>query len=246
MATARPVTPRARVGAAPVLRKALKHGAPSLEVERRLWAAGNEIVVGIDEVGRGAWAGPLTLAAAVVPRDRRVYKVRDSKVLTEHERESLFERIADWVTAWGVGHASHEECDELGMSEAQRLAARRALDDLGMTPDRVLIDGNWDFVGGGNTDRLVKGDARCLSIAAASILAKVTRDRLMRAEAEHHPYWSFDDNKGYPCPRHKVALRGLGPSAIHRRSWVFMDHLPWAGLPRLVAPAPLAPQQPLF
>jgi ribonuclease HII len=235
---------------APVLRKALKAQAPSLEHERLLWADGHEVVVGMDEVGRGAWAGPLTLGAAVVPRDRRVNKIRDSKMLTEYEREALFERVGDWCVAWSVGHASPEECDELGMSEAQRLAARRALADLGLPADRVLLDGKWDFVGDGNSQMLVKGDARCLSIAAASILAKVTRDRIMRQEAEHHALWSFDENKGYPCPRHKMALRAVGPSAIHRRSWVFMDHLPWTGLPRLVPPPPVDPalrhQQRLF
>ncbi len=238
------------IGSAPVLRKALKRSAPSLAAERRLWAAGHEVVVGMDEVGRGAWAGPLTLGAAVVPRDRRVNKIRDSKMLTEREREALFDRVADWCVAWSVGHASDEECDELGMSEAQRLAAQRALDGLGVSADRVLLDGNWDFVGAGTSELLVKGDARCLSIAAASILAKVTRDRIMRAEAEHHPYWAFDLNKGYPCPRHKTALRAHGPSAIHRRSWVFMDHLPWGGVPRLVPPPPIDPdrrfQQRLF
>jgi ribonuclease HII len=223
---------------APMLRKAIKSKSPSLDFERGLWDAGHDVVVGIDEVGRGAWAGPLTLGAAVIPRDRRVYKIRDSKMLTEREREAMFERIAAWCTAWSVGHATYAECDELGMSEAQRLAARRAIAGLGLVPDRVLVDGNWDFVGGGITQRLVKGDARCLSIAAASILAKVTRDRMMRAEAEHHPYWDFEFNKGYPCPRHKAALQGLGPSAIHRRSWVFMDHLPWTGLPRVRPPDP--------
>jgi ribonuclease HII len=223
---------------APMLRKAIKSKSPSLDYERVLWDAGHDVVVGIDEVGRGAWAGPLTLGAAVIPRDRRVYKIRDSKMLTEREREAMFERIAAWCTAWSVGHATYAECDELGMSEAQRLAARRAIAGLGLVPDRVLVDGNWDFVGGGITQRLVKGDARCLSIAAASILAKVTRDRMMRAEAEHHPYWDFEFNKGYPCPRHKAALQGLGPSAIHRRSWVFMDHLPWTGLPRVRPPDP--------
>ena len=234
----------------PPLRRGIRARPPSLDVERRLWAAGHEVVVGIDEVGRGAWAGPLTLGAAVVPRDRRVNKIRDSKVLMEHEREAIFDRVAGWCDAWSVGHVSPEECDELGMSEAQRLAARRALDGLGLPADRVLLDGNWDFVGDGTSELLVKGDARCLSIAAASILAKVTRDRIMRAEAEHHPHWSFELNKGYPCPRHKTALQGLGPSAIHRRSWVFMDHLPWSGLPRFVAPPPVDPdhrfQQRLF
>jgi ribonuclease HII len=235
---------------APVLRKALKRSAPSLDVERRLWTEGHDLVVGMDEVGRGAWAGPLTLGAAVVPRDKRVNKIRDSKMLTEREREALFDRVAGWCVAWSVGHASEEECDELGMSEAQRLAARRALDALGVPADRVLLDGKWDFVGEGTSELLVKGDARCLSIAAASILAKVTRDRIMRAEAEHHPYWAFELNKGYPCPKHKTALQGVGPSAIHRRSWVFMDHLSWGGLPRLVPPPPVDPalryQQQLF
>ena len=85
---------------------------------------------------------------------------------------------------------------------------------------------------------IVRGDSQCLSIAAASILAKVTRDRIMQAEHEHHPWWWFDSNKGYPCPRHKASLRGVGPSAIHRRSWVFMDGLPWTGVPRIVRPDP--------
>jgi ribonuclease HII len=233
-----PVGTRARTtpGTVPTLRKALKRSAPSLGIERALWADGHEVVVGMDEVGRGAWAGPLTLGAAVVPRDRRVNKIRDSKMLTEAEREALFDRVAEWCVAWSVGHASEEECDELGMSEAQRLAARRALDGLALSADRVLLDGKWDFVGGGNVQRIVRGDATCLSIAAASILAKVTRDRIMLAEAEHHPYWWFDHNKGYPCPRHKAVLRGMGPSAIHRRSWVFMDTLPWTGIPRIVRP----------
>ncbi len=223
---------------APMLRKALQRQSPSLSRERELWDAGHEVVVGMDEVGRGSWAGPLTLGAAVLPRDRRVYKVRDSKQLTAREREALFDRIAGWCTAWAVGHATHEECDDLGMSEAQRLAARRALQGLGLRPDRVLLDGKWDFVGGGIAQRIVRGDSRCLSIAAASILAKVTRDRIMRAEAEHYPWWWFDQNKGYPCPRHKAALRGLGPSAIHRRSWIFMEDLPYAGIPRIVRPDP--------
>ena len=221
---------------APQLRKALKRRAPGLSIERELWADGHEVVVGVDEVGRGAWAGPLTIGAAVLPRDRRVNKVRDSKALTEREREALFDRIAQWCSAWAVGHASQAECDELGMSEAQRLAARRAIEGLGVRPDRVLLDGNWDFVGGGITRKVVKGDATCLSISAASILAKVTRDRMMRLEDEHYPAYDFAWNKGYPCPRHKQALRGLGPSAIHRRTWAFMDDIPWTGAVRLVRP----------
>lgn len=225
----------------PTLRPSLKRKAPGLTVERRLWDAGYDVVVGMDEVGRGAWAGPISVGAAVLPADRRVYKVRDSKLLTPEERESLFERVAGWCRAWAVGHASHRECDELGMSEAQRLAARRALKGLGLTPDRVLLDGRWDFVGGAT--KIVGGDATCLSIAAASILAKVTRDRIMCDEAEHYPAYWFESNKGYPGPRHKAALQWLGPSAIHRRSWAFMDGLMWPGIRRYERPQA---QQQLF
>ncbi len=204
--------------------------APTLKLEKSLWAAGNEFVVGVDEVGRGSWAGPLTVGAAVLPTDRRVNGVRDSKQLSEARREVLFERVADWCLAWSVGHASHSECDQLGMSAAQKLAASRALDGLGIQPDVVLVDGNWDFVGRGNTRTVVKGDSSVLSIAAASILAKVTRDRIMRVEAENYPAFDFERNKGYPCPRHQFALKGYGPTPIHRRSWAFMDSLPWKGL----------------
>ncbi len=221
------------------------------------------MVVGIDEVGRGAWAGPLTLAAVVLPRDRRVYGVRDSKQLTEARREQLFDRVVQWCDAVGVGHVDHDECDELGMSSAQRLAARRALDSLGLRPDVILVDGPWDFindVGGAGAhpgghghagsqdvgpvavETIVKGDARCLSIAAASIIAKVTRDRLMRGAAENYPAFNFERNKGYPCPRHKLALKGYGPTPVHRRSWSFMDNLPW--LARRTPP--VAAQETLF
>ena len=212
------------------MRAALKSAAPTLAVERLLWAEGHQVVVGMDEVGKGAWAGPLTLVAAVLPTDRRVYRVRDSKLLTEAEREGLFDRIADWCVAWSTGHASNDECDQLGMSAAQRLAARRALDGLGLEADAVLVDGRWDFVGNGKTRALVKGDAICLSIAAASILAKVTRDRLMRAAAVDYPDYNFDSNKGYPCPRHRAALAAQGPTPLHRRSWAFMDTHGWSHL----------------
>ena len=200
---------------------------PTLSVERSLWEQGHDVVVGVDEVGRGAWAGPITVGAAVLPQTRRVYRVRDSKMLTEAEREKLFGRIADWCTAWAVGSASQEECDSIGMADAQRLAARRAIEGLGVQPDHVLVDGNWDFVGLSSTRRIVRGDASCLSIAAASILAKVTRDRLMRKESPNYPVYEFDSNKGYPCPRHKMALHAYGPSAIHRRTWIFMENLVW-------------------
>lgn len=211
--------------------------APTRTFENELVAAGHEIIVGIDEVGRGAWAGPLMVGAAVLPRGRRVNGVRDSKMLTEANREFLFDRIAGWCAAWSVGAASQQECDELGMTAAQKLATRRAIAALGMRPDVAVVDGKWDFVTPcvANVETLVKADQKCLSVAAASILAKVTRDRLMREASVHFPQWSFDTNKGYPCTLHKAALQAYGPSAIHRRTWVFMDNfVPWPGVPRIV------------
>ena len=235
----------------PTLRKALKRSAPSLGIERALWTEGHEVVVGMDEVGPGRVgrpAHPRRRGGAEGPPGQQDPRLEDA----HRGRAGGAVRPRRRAGAWRgrSGHASEEECDELGMSEAQRLAARRALDGLGLPADRVLLDGKWDFVGDGTSQMLVKGDARCLSIAAASILAKVTRDRIMRAEAEHHPYWAFELNKGYPCPKHKMALQGIGPSAIHRRSWVFMDHLSWGGVPRFVPPPPIDPalrnQQSLF
>ncbi|GMQ93905.1 MAG: ribonuclease HII [Acidimicrobiia bacterium] len=196
-----------------------------------MWNADKEVVVGVDEVGRGAWAGPLTVGAVVIPRDRRVYKIRDSKQLTESEREAIVDRVKQWAVVWSVGHVSAEECDDLGMSGAQRLAAQRALSALDVRPDHVLVDGPWDFVGDVSVTTIVRGDAISLSIAAASIIAKVTRDRMMRDAADWLPWYSFDSNKGYPCHKHRAALDVLGPSTIHRRSWAYMDKLPWSGIP---------------
>ena len=215
--------------------------APTRRIEQELWAEGHEHVVGIDEVGRGAWAGPLMVGAAILPRDKRVLGVRDSKLLTEANREALFDRIAGWCVSWSVGAVSQAECDELGMAAAQRLACRRAVEALTVVPDVAVSDGKWDFVSPtvARVEMRVKADRNCLSVAAASILAKVVRDREMRGLAEHYPAWSFDTNKGYPCPVHKAALAGCGPSAIHRRTWVFMDnYVPWTGTPRTYRPNP--------
>lgn len=202
-----------------------------MRLERSHWEAGR-IVAGIDEVGRGAWAGPLTLAAVVLPTDRRINKVRDSKQLSRAAREGLHDRIVDWVDDWAIGEASAAECDQLGMSAAQRLAAHRAIAGLGRAVDHVLVDGPWDFVGDHETTCIVKGDSISLSIAAASILAKVTRDRQMVDEAEHFPAYGFDSNAGYPAPDHVAALSAYGPTTVHRRSWVFMESLPWTAVRR--------------
>lgn len=220
------------------LRPSLKSSVPGTGYERDLWASGRDVVVGLDEVGKGAWAGPLTVGAVVIPRDRRLYKVRDSKQLTPSEREAMATRIMGWAAGWAVGHASAAECDDLGMSDAQRLATRRALANLDLSPDHALIDGKWDFVQTIEATTIVKGDTRSLSIAAASIIAKVTRDAIMRSESTAYPWYSFESNKGYPCHRHRAALRLLGPSTIHRTSWAFMRDLGWDGIAECQIQAP--------
>ena len=215
----------------PRMRAALRGRAPGLVAERELWDAGHRVVGGLDEVGRGAWAGPLTVGVVVPDRIRRITGVRDSKMLTESEREALFGRITAWAEAWSVGHASNDECDDLGMSDAQRLAARRALEGLGITVDRVLLDGRWDFVGGGRARTIVRGDSTSLSIAAASVVAKVTRDRILRDADRLHPGFGFAESKGYPSPIHRAALAQRGATTYHRRSWSFMHRLPAIGEP---------------
>jgi ribonuclease HII len=210
---------------------------PSLRLERRCWQAGDQVVCGIDEVGRGAWAGPVTVAA-VIPAPQHVRGVRDSKELTPEDREKAAGKVTAWAVAIGIGHASHEECDELGMTAALRAAGRRALTQLaiqGYEPDRIILDGKHDYLGlGARVTTVIKADVTSLTVAAASCVAKVTRDALMHAEAEHYPPYGFESNVGYPAPVHKAALAGYGPSAIHRRSWIFMDGSPWRG----VAPPP--------
>jgi len=212
---------------------------PTLRLERRCWAAGEQVVVGIDEVGRGAWAGPVTVGA-VVPGEAHLRGVRDSKELTRPERERAATAVRTWARAVGVGHASYEECDAYGMTLALRMAAERALAQLaeaGFEPDRIVLDGKHDYISGGagpyagKVTTVIKGDTSILSVAAASCVAKVTRDAMMREEAEHFPPYDFESNVGYPAPAHKYALAAYGPSAIHRRSWIFMEHLCWRGLP---------------
>ncbi|MEX1009475.1 MAG: ribonuclease HII [Acidimicrobiia bacterium] len=216
---------------------AVRQPFPTLRLERRLWDAGDRVVCGIDEVGRGAWAGPVTVAA-VVPAPEHVRGIRDSKQLGRPEREVAADAVRVWAVAFGVGHASYEECDELGMTAALRAAGHRALAQLdaqGYAPDRIVLDGNHDYLGlGARVTTVIKGDATCLAVAAASCVAKVTRDRIMREEAVHYPPYDFESNVGYPAPVHRAALAGYGPSAIHRRSWIFMEGLCWRGLP----PAP--------
>lgn len=193
---------------------------PGLRIERRWWDEG-AVVAGIDEVGRGAWAGPVTYCALVLPSDKRMYKLRDSKMLDAQRREELAARLRGFAVDIGIGEASNAEIDALGMTAAIRLAAARAVDALEVRPDVALIDGNWDFLAGYGTtnERVIGGDAHSALIAAASIVAKVHRDAGMTGLCPQYPTYRFSSNKGYPSPEHKASLREHGPCELHRASW---------------------------
>ena len=201
---------------------------PSLGLERSL----SGVVCGVDEVGKGSWAGPLVVCVAVLSSDvaEGDFVARDSKSLTETRREQIFDEVARQCAAWALGSATNEECDALGMSAAQRLATTRAFAELAaqsVKPDSAVVDGRWNFVSPNVPQVLmqVKADAESLSVAAASVLAKVSRDRLMREAAEVHPHWAFATSKGYPCPKHRSGLLEHGVSPLHRTSWAFMANL---------------------
>jgi ribonuclease HII len=193
---------------------------PGIEHERRWWSQG-ACVAGVDEVGRGAWAGPVTFAAVVLPSDRRMYKLRDSKMLDAARREELAARLRVFAECIGVGHATNTEIDALGMSEAMRRAAMRAVQALPVVPDVYLVDGNWNMLSAVDqpVETIVHGDGRCASIAAASIVAKVIRDRMMTEHCPSYPRYVFSSNKGYPSPPHVAALDRYGPCTLHRHSW---------------------------
>ncbi|MFJ6216289.1 ribonuclease HII [Streptomyces sp. NPDC092296] len=218
---------------------------PTHSVERSLRRAGAAVVAGVDEVGRGAWAGPVTVCAAVTGLRRPPEGLTDSKLLTPLRRTALRAVLADWVTAHALGHASAEECDQLGMTAALRLAAVRALEGLPVRPDAVILDGKHDYLGGPWRVRtVIKGDQSCVSVAAASVLAKVYRDGLMAELGAEHPPYAFQDNAGYPSPVHRAALAEFGPSPLHRLSWAYLDDLPaWRHLKKVRTPAPDAGQQ---
>ncbi|WP_042386175.1 ribonuclease HII [Streptacidiphilus melanogenes] len=200
---------------------------PSHSVERSLRRAGARLVAGVDEVGRGAWAGPVTVCAAITGLRKPPAGLTDSKLLTQRRREELEPVLADWVHAFALGHASPGECDELGMTAALRLAAVRALEALPEQPDAVILDGKHDYLGGPWRVRtVIKGDQSCVAVAAASVIAKVRRDAMMAELGEQYPDFAFADNAGYPSPVHRAALERLGPTGHHRLSWAYLDELP--------------------
>jgi ribonuclease HII len=204
----------------PAPRRRAGQPVPSVRLEARHWEV-DEVLAGVDEVGRGSWAGPVTFAAVVLPRSRRIYKLRDSKLLRPDERERLADRVHGLALAVGIGHAGNDEIDRVGMSLAMRRAARRAVDALPLRPHALLLDGSWDFLAdyGTRNRTVVRGDAYSASIAAASIVAKVARDRLMVEADPGRPAYAFASNKGYPSPEHRDALAAFGPCDLHRTSW---------------------------
>lgn len=193
---------------------------PDFSLEQALWQRGYARVAGLDEAGRGCLAGPVVAAAVVLPPDARIPRLDDSKKLSAAARDAVFEAVRSEALAVGVGQCSPAEIDELNILRAAMEAMRRAALDLALGPDFLLIDGNqrlpdtpWP------QEPVVKGDARSLSIAAASVVAKVTRDRLMTRLHEDFPAYGWAGHKGYPTASHYAALRTHGPSPHHRRSF---------------------------
>ena len=193
---------------------------PTRRRELALWRAGGAVVAGADEVGRGPLAGPLVVAAVVLPRDHRpawLSEVRDSKQLTPAQRSRLAPLIRAESEAWAIGRTPAAEIDEIGLARALRLAYRRALEELREPPDIVLADGNDRLDLPWPTEMIVRGDASVASIAAASIVAKEWRDEQMARLDARHPQYGFARHKGYGTPEHLAALRRHGPCAEHRR-----------------------------
>jgi len=212
--------------------------SPSLRMERSLLRDGVTFLACADEVGRGALSGPATVGMVVITAETKTAPkgVRDSKLLTPEARTRLAPKVRRWALSHSVGHASPDEIDEFGIIAALRLAGHRALAGLAVTPDLILLDGNHDYLSPpdqvalfgtpvGLADRVppvitaIKADMRCAAVAAASILAKTSRDALMVELAKTHPGYGWQENKGYASPEHIEALRALGPCAAHRRSW---------------------------
>jgi len=186
--------------------------------QEELHAAGHVIVAGVDEVGRGALAGPLTACAIILPVDVRIRGLDDSKAIIPPRRVELAQEISGVATAFSVAHIEPSDIDAMGMTAANRAVMRAAIAGLGVSVDHVLVDGIDDHLGMSCT-AVIDGDAKVACIAAASIVAKVTRDALMVALDERYPGWGFGQHKGYSTPEHKRCIDQIGLSPIHRRSF---------------------------
>lgn len=194
------------------------------EHERALYERGYTVLAGVDEAGRGPLAGPVCAAAVILPRELQIDGLNDSKKLSEKKREALFDIIRENALAYSVAFASHREIDELNILNATYLAMNRAVAGLSLTPDMTVIDGNRAKGIEFPNITLVGGDGKSANVAAASVLAKVTRDRLMCELAEKYPGYGFEKHKGYPTRAHYEALGRLGPSEIHRVTFLRKKH----------------------
>ena len=213
----------------------MKHRRPSLEREVALWCEGRSVVAGVDEAGRGPLAGPVVAAAVVFPVGAKPIRgLDDSKLLTARQRARLAVRIRQRALAVAVGAASVREIDRLNIRRASILAMRRALDRLGIVPTDVLVDGLPCPELACRHEAIIDGDAKCHSIAAASVIAKTIRDLLMERLSAHHPVYCWASNKGYATPEHLDALEIHGPTRHHR--WSFEPVAQLSLLPALRAP----------
>ena len=190
------------------------------EIERACWARGFQLVCGADEAGAGPLAGAVYAAAVILPPELEIAGLNDSKQLTEKKREALFPVIQERAVAWAVAWADEGEIDAMNILNARLLAMERAIQKLSPAADYALIDGNRDRGITVPHETVVKGDSRSANIAAASILAKVSRDRYMLEMAQKYPEYEFEKHKGYPTKRHYELLRKYGPCLIHRRTFL--------------------------
>ena len=190
------------------------------ELENELYDSGIGVICGVDEVGRGPLAGPVFTAAVILPKDCEILYLNDSKKLSEKKREELFLEISEKALAIGIGSCTPEEIDALNIKQATRKAMLQAVQNLELQPGIVLVDA--ETINGLDIRQvpIIKGDAKSVSIAAASIIAKVTRDHLMEEYDKIYPQYGFASNKGYGSAAHMEALRQFGPCPIHRRSFI--------------------------
>ena len=190
------------------------------KLETELFDLGYSAVCGIDEAGRGPLAGPVCAAAVILPRNLEIPGLDDSKKLSDKRRRELFPMIKEQAVAYGIGFADHREIDEINILQATFLAMKRALAAMEKAPDFALIDGNRETEFGLPVKAVVKGDSLSANIAAASVLAKVSRDDLMEAMAKEYPQYGFEIHKGYGTKMHYEALRTYGPCPIHRMTFL--------------------------
>ena len=190
------------------------------EIEDDFYSDTLQVICGVDEAGRGPLAGPVCAAAVILPKHAELPGLTDSKKLTDKKRRELYPLIMEQAVAYGIGFATEQEIDEINILQATFLAMQRALDQLTVKPDLALIDGNREKDFGLPVKTVVKGDSLSANIAAASILAKVTRDNLMVEMAQKYPQYGFEIHKGYGTKAHYAALREFGASPIHRMTFL--------------------------